>query len=52
MFIAEIRRNRANQTGACSNWQWHLEEVFVKINGKRQYLLQAGELVRQNWTAC
>ncbi len=29
-FAREIRKNRA---GAHSNWQWHLDEVFVKING-------------------
>jgi putative transposase len=23
---------------AYSNWQWHLDEVFVKINGETQYL--------------
>ena len=21
-----------------SNWKWHLDEVFVKINGERHYL--------------
>jgi putative transposase len=24
-----------------SNWKWHLDEVFVKINGERHYLLRA-----------
>ncbi len=24
-----------------SNWPWHLEEVFVKINGERHYLWRA-----------
>ena len=24
-----------------SNWQWHLDEVFVKINGEMQYLWRA-----------
>ena len=26
---------------AYSNWQWHLDEVFVKINGKTHYLWRA-----------
>lgn len=26
---------------AYSNWQWHLDEVFVKINGERHYLWRA-----------
>ena len=34
-FAREIRKNRAGQH---SNWQWHLDEVFVKINGERFYL--------------
>ena len=24
-----------------SNWKWHLDEVFVKINGERHYLWRA-----------
>ena len=24
-----------------SNWQWHFDEVFVKINGERHYLWRA-----------
>jgi len=34
MFAAEIRRNRASRMRAYSNWQWHLDEVFVKIKVK------------------
>ena len=41
MFAAEIRRNRANRMRAHSNWQWHLDEVFVKINGETHYLWRA-----------
>ena len=41
MFAAEIRRNRVQQMRSYSNWQWHLDEVFVKINGERQYLWRA-----------
>ncbi len=33
VFAAEIRRRRVDQMRA-SRWQWHLDEVFVKINGK------------------
>ena len=33
MFAAEIRRRRI-QSLRSSRWQWHLDEVFVKINGK------------------
>ena len=41
MFAAEIRRKRVNQLRAYSNWQWHLDEVFVKINGDTHYLWRA-----------
>ena len=37
-FAREIRKNRL---GHHSNWQWHLDEVFVKINGERFYLWRA-----------
>ena len=41
MFAAEIRRNRASRLRAYSNWQWHLDEVFVKINGETHDLWRA-----------
>jgi len=41
MFAAEIRKKRIQQMRAHSNWQWHLDEVFVKINGETHYLWRA-----------
>jgi putative transposase len=41
MFAAENRRNRVQQMRSYSNWQLHLDEVFVKINGERHYLWRA-----------
>ncbi len=41
MFAAEIRRKRVEGMRAHSNWQWHLDEVFVKINGETHYLWRA-----------
>jgi len=38
IFASEIRRNRVSRLRAYSNWQWHLDEVFVKINGETHYL--------------
>jgi len=37
MFAREIR-NRRVHNHAYSNWRWHLDEVFVKINGETHYL--------------
>ena len=41
MFAAEIRRNRVSRMRSYSNWKWHLDEVFVKINGETHYLWRA-----------
>ena len=41
IFAAEIRRKRVQQMRAYSNWRWHLDEVFVKINGETHYLWRA-----------
>lgn len=41
IFAAEIRKDRINRWRSHSNWQWHLDEVFVKINGATHYLWRA-----------
>ena len=41
MFASEISRKRRNQARSHSNWQWHFDEVFVKINGESHYLWRA-----------
>jgi len=41
LFAAEIRRNRVRYLRAYSNWQWHQDEVFVKINRETHYLWPA-----------
>jgi len=41
LFAAEIRRKRVQKLRVHSNWQWHLDEVFVKINGETHYLWRA-----------
>ncbi len=41
MFASEIRRRRVDRMRAFSNWRWHVDEVFVKINGERHYLWRA-----------
>ena len=37
MFAAEIRKRRI-QARSYSRWRWHLDEVFVRINGETHYL--------------
>ncbi|SHM50796.1 putative transposase [Roseovarius pacificus] len=38
---SEIRRCRIQRMRAWSNRQWHLDEVFVKINGETHYMWRA-----------
>src|SRR6056297_1658233 len=40
MFAAEIRKRRVEGMKS-SHWRWHLDEMFVKINGERHYLWRA-----------
>ena len=40
MFAVEIRKRRVHHH-AYSNRRWHLDEVFVKINGETHYLWRA-----------
>jgi putative transposase len=40
MFASEIRKRRI-QGMKFSRWCWHLDEMFVKINGERYYLWRA-----------
>ena len=41
LFAADIRKKRVSQMRAYSNWQWHLDEVFAKINGETHYFWRA-----------
>ncbi len=41
MFAADIRRQRVSRMKGFRQWRWHLDEVFVKINGERHYLWRA-----------
>ena len=41
MFAAKIRKRRVQMYRNYPQWRWHLDEVFVKINGKTHYLWRA-----------
>lgn len=41
LFAAEIRRKRVDRMRSGTHWRWHLDEVFVKINGEMHYLWRA-----------
>ena len=40
MFAAEIRKRRVHQR-SYSLWRWHVDEVFIRINGVQHYLWRA-----------
>ena len=41
MFAAEIRKRRVAHMRGYPQWRWHLDEAFVKVNGKLCYLWRA-----------
>ncbi len=41
IFAAEIRKKRAASLRSFPQWRWHLDEVFVRINGETRYLWRA-----------
>src|SRR5947199_5840338 len=55
MFAAEIRKRRVAHIRGHPQWRLHLDEVFVKVNGKLCYLWRAvdheGEVLEAEVTA-
>jgi putative transposase len=41
MFAADIRRQRVSWMRGFRQWRWHLDELFVEINGETHYLWRA-----------
>ncbi len=41
MFAAEIKKKRVVAHRNWTQWRWHLDEVFVRINGETYYLWRA-----------
>ena len=41
IFAAEVRKRRAAHMRGYPQWRWHLDEVFVRVNGKLCYLWRA-----------
>ena len=41
MFAADIRRQRVNRMRGFRQWQWHLDEMYVELNGEMVYLWRA-----------
>ncbi|MBC2776624.1 IS6 family transposase [Parasphingopyxis marina] len=41
MFAADIRRQRVSRMKGFRQWRWHLDEMYVKLNGEMVYLWRA-----------
>jgi putative transposase len=41
LFAADVRRQRVSRMCGFRQWKWHLDEVYVKINGEMRYLWRA-----------
>ena len=41
MFAAEIKAQRRSCMRGFRQWKWHLDEMYVKVNGKLRYLWRA-----------
>ncbi len=41
MFAADIRRQRTSRMRGFRQWRWHLDEMYVKLNGEMVYLWRA-----------
>ena len=41
LFAADIRRHRVSRIRGLRHWKWHLDEMYVKINGEMHYLWRA-----------
>lgn len=41
LFTSEIMKRRADRLKSRSNWQWYLDEVFVKMNGVWHHMRRA-----------
>ena len=41
MFASEIRRQRVSRMRGFCHWRWHLDEMYVKLNGEMVYLWRA-----------
>jgi putative transposase len=41
MFAGDIRRQRVSRMRGFRQWKWHLDEMYVKLNGEMVYLWRA-----------
>jgi putative transposase len=54
LFASDIRRQRVDRMRSFRHWRWHLDEMYVKLNGEMIYLWRAvdheGEVLESHVT--
>jgi putative transposase len=48
MFAGDIRRQRVSRMRGFRHWRWHLDEMYVKLNGEMVYLWRGYCQTNQN----
>ena len=48
LFAADIRRQRVSRMKGFRHWRWHLDEMYVKLNGEMVYLWRAVDQEGEN----
>ena len=51
MFAEEIRCKRVQHMRQFTHWRWHLDEVYVKINGEMRYIWRDVEMHQESTQA-
>ena len=51
MFAGDIRRQRVSRMRGLRHWRWHLDEMYVKLNGEMVYLWRAVDHEGEVWPA-
>ena len=52
MFAGDIRRQRVSRMQGFRHWRWHLDEMYVKLNGEMVYLCGTWEIsIDERWGA-
>ena len=41
LFAADIRRQRVSRMRGFRQWRWHLDDMYVRLNGEMVYLWRA-----------
>src|SRR5688572_28249720 len=51
MFAAKIRKRRVHTMRQHTHWRWHLDEVYVRVQGEMRYLWRAVSAALAEWRA-